>query len=180
MTSFLWIIYILAIGTAVCAEVITSCGGLLTANRGIIQTPNFPNKFDVPIKCVWIINATTIEDTNNISIVIYFTQQYVLSGLKFTEYIYYSNDFQIKNDKPTFEFNEYNVTEFAWLQFSSRYLEIEFTMDNLHGTHLRALDRLLDVYGFNITYEVDEVKPYQCSALKCRFLGQCFAQHDFS
>lgn len=180
MTSFLWIIYVMAIGTATCAEtMVTLCGGTLKAARGIIQTPNFPNKFNVPITCIWIIDSTAVP-TANVSIVVYFTQQYVLSGLTFTEYVYYDPDYQVKSQQSSFEWNEDAVTQVAWVRFSSPYLVIKFTMENLHGTHLRALDRLLDVYGFNITYEIDAVKPYQCNALKCRFLGHCYAAHDFS
>lgn len=76
--------------------------------------------------------------------------------------------------------NEEAVTQVSWVRFYSDYLEIKFTMDNLYGTHFRALDRLLDVYGFNITYEIDEVKLYQCSALLCRYLGHCYAAQNFS
>lgn len=181
MTSFLWIIYVLAIGTATkCAETMVSCGGYLTATHGIIQTPNFPNKFPVPITCVWIIDGTTSSTKTNISIVVYFTQQYVLNGLKFTEYLYYTEDYKVPSQQSSFVWNEDTVTQVSWVQFQSPYLEIKFTMTNLHGTHIRSLNRLLDVYGFNITYEVDEVKPYQCSALQCRFSGNCYVKQDFS
>lgn len=158
----------------------SSCGGMLTAKHGAIQTPNFPNKFPVPIQCTWIIDASSINK-QNVSIVVYFTQQFVLSGLKFTEYAYYSDDIKVKSDHAPFELNEQSVSQVSWVRFYSQFLEIKFTMDNLYGTHLRALDRLLDVYGFNITYEMDDaVKPYQCNALLCRYLGHCYATADFS
>lgn len=158
----------------------SSCGGMLTAKHGVIQTPNFPDKFAVPIQCTWIIDASSINK-QNVSIVVYFTQQFVLSGLKFTEYAYYSDDIKVKSDHAPFELNEQSVTQVSWVRFYSQFLEIKFTMDNLYGTHLRALDRLLDVYGFNITYEMDDaVKPYQCNALLCRYLGHCYATANFS
>lgn len=209
MTSFLWCIYVLAIGTGCCtwwttsfatatthtmlapssgaaggggggSGIGTQCGGTLTAERGVIQTPNFPQKFAVPVRCLWIIDASA-STAVNVSIVVYFTQQYVLSGMTFTEYLYYSEDYQVKSHQSSsFEWNEDAVTQVAWVRFASPYLAIEFSMDNLYGTHLRALDRLLDVYGFNITYEVAPVKPFQCNALKCRFLGHCYAAQDYS
>ncbi|KXJ72342.1 hypothetical protein RP20_CCG018306 [Aedes albopictus] len=154
------------------------CGGTLTAAHGIIQTPNFPDRFPVPISCTWIIDASTVVG-NNVSIVVYLTQQYVLSGLRFTEYMYYSEDYKVPSMN-VFELSEDDVTNVPWIKFNSPYLEIKFIMDNLYGTHLRALDRLLDVYGFNITYEVDTVKQYQCNALQCRFLGNCYAKQDYS
>lgn len=150
------------------------------ATRGIISSPNFPHEFPVPIQCTWIIDASAINK-QNVSIIVYFTQQFVLSGLKFTEYAYYSDDIKVKSDHAQFELNEQTVTQVPWVRFYSQFLEIKFTMDNLYGTHLRALDRLLDVYGFNITYEIDEiVKPYQCNALLCRYLGHCYATQNFS
>lgn len=156
------------------------CGGMLTATQGVIQTPNFPNEFPVPIQCTWIIDASSINK-QNVSIIVYFTQQFVLSGLKFTEYDYYSDDIKVKSDHAPFELNDQIVTQVSWVRFYSQFLEIKFTMDNLYGTHLRALDRLLDVYGFNITYEMDGiVKPYQCNALLCRYLGHCYATENFS
>lgn len=158
----------------------SQCGGMLTATQGVIQTPNFPDKFPVPIQCTWIIDASAINK-KNVSIIVYVTQQYLLSGLKFTEYDYYSDDIKVKSEHAPFELNEQTVTKTVTVQFWSQYLEIKFTMDNLYGTHLRALDRLLDVYGFNITYEMDGVvKPKPCTALLCRYLGHCYATSDFS
>lgn len=204
MISFVWLGYVLALVAAgragknlssssaltssidtASSDVATAssssqCGGTLTALRGIIQTPNFPNKFQVPIQCTWIIDASAIAK-QNVSIVVYFTQQFVLSGLQFTEYAYYSDDFKVKSDHAVFELNDKTVTQVSWVRFYTQFLEIKFTMNDLYGTHLRALDRLLDVYGFNITYEIDEiVKPYQCNALLCRYLGHCYATENFT
>ncbi|KAH8405195.1 hypothetical protein KR222_008326, partial [Zaprionus bogoriensis] len=158
------------------------CGGLHKSRYGLIQTPNFPHRFATPIECVWIIDASELPATaqGNVSIVVYLTQLYVLGGLKFTEYMYYSDDFKVPAHR-VFSLTEDDVTQVTWLQFNSQYLEIRFTMASLDGTHLRALDRLLDVYGFNITYEVQhEVKQTQCNTLQCRFLGDCYASADFS
>uniref|UniRef100_A0A1A9WKE3 CUB domain-containing protein n=1 Tax=Glossina brevipalpis TaxID=37001 RepID=A0A1A9WKE3_9MUSC len=158
------------------------CGGILNSPNGVIQTPNFPHKFSTPIECVWIIDASdAVKDSfdRNASIVIYLTQLYVLSGLKFTEYMYYSDDYKVPAHS-VFTLTEGDITKVAWIQFNSQYLEISFQMSSLDGTHLRALDRLLDVYGFNITYEMAPVKSYQCSTLQCRFLGHCYAHQDFS
>lgn len=156
------------------------CGGVLTSRHGVIQTPNFPHKFTTPIECVWIVDASELmpHSGHNISIVVYLTQLYVLGGLKFTEYMYYSDDYKVPAHR-VFTLTEDDVTQVAWVQFNSQYLEIRFRMSSLDGTHLRALDRLLDVYGFNITYEVEPVKEYQCNTLQCRFLGHCYARADF-
>lgn len=167
------------------------CGGILTARSGVIQTPGFPAAFDTPLSCTWIIDASAHHDngsprgggsSDNASIVVYLTQLYVLSGLRFTGYLVYDDTFDLRiKSEESFVVQEEDATQVMWLKFSTKYLEIQFTIDTLHGTHLRALDRFLDVYGFNITYEVatDTIKPYQCNTLKCRFLGHCYAAADF-
>lgn len=158
-----------------------ACGGTLTAARGVIHTPNFPDKFPVPIHCTWIIDASSIA-TSNVSIAIYFTQQFVLSGLKFTQYNYYSYDYKVIDDSAhEFKLNEQNVSTVSSVRFNIPFLQIQFSMSSLHGTHLRALDRLLDVYGFNITYEINsDMKRYQCNPLRCRYLGHCYADQNFT
>ncbi|XP_034134213.1 uncharacterized protein LOC117587522 [Drosophila guanche] len=169
-------------GTATGNGSSAGCGGLLKARSGIIQTPSFPLRFATPIECVWIIDASDLavsQGKENVSIVVYLTQLYVLSGLKLTEFMYYSDDFRVPAHR-VFTLTEDEVTQVSWVQFHSPYLEIRFTMATLDGTHLRALDRLLDVYGFNITYEVQhEVKQTQCNTLQCRFLGNCYASADY-
>lgn len=155
------------------------CGGFLTEKHGIIQTPNFPNPFNVPISCTWIIDASSFWGSPNASIFVYLTQQYSLSGLTFKEFMYYSDDFKVPSEMETVV-KEENVTRTASVQSNSPFLEITFQLDSLYGTHLRVMDHLLDVYGFNITYEVDSPKPYQCNAMRCSFLGDCFATRNFT
>lgn len=156
------------------------CGGILTEKNGYIQTPNFPNPFSVPISCAWIIDASSFWGTPNASIFVYLTQQYVMSsGLTFKEYMYYSDDFKVPSEMETVV-KEENATRTASVRSNSPFLEIRFQLDNLYGTHLRVMDHLLDVYGFNITYEVDTPKPYQCNSKRCSFLGDCLATHNYS
>jgi hypothetical protein len=154
------------------------CGGVLTEKYGIIQTPNFPNPFSVPISCAWIIDASSFYSPNA-SIFVYLTQQYVLSGLTFKEYMYYSEDFKVPSEFETIV-KEENVTRTASVRSNSPFLEIRFQLDNLYGSHLRVMDHLLDFYGFNITYEVDSPKTYQCNSKRCSFLGDCLATQNFS
>lgn len=77
------------------------------------------------------------------------------------------------------------------LQVSAPYLVITFEMSSIQpGQHLRALDNLLQVYGFNITYQITNTKEEDlasnittartsCSVLECRYLGHCYAAADF-
>lgn len=158
----------------------SSCGGILTEKQGIIQTPNFPNPFNVPISCTWIIDASSFWGSPNASVYVYLTQQYTLSGLTFKEYMYYSDDFKVPSEMETVV-KEENVTRTVSVRSNSPFLEIKFQLDSIYGTHLRVMDLILDVYGFNITYEVSEsTKPYQCSSKRCSFLGNCFATKNFS
>lgn len=90
-----------------------TCGGHLKGPVGLIQTPNFPNPFTVPIKCRWIIK----HDIVNGSISIYFTQQYTTSGLTFTEYMYYDDTYKL-GERKALIVTEENITRNKWLQVS--------------------------------------------------------------
>lgn len=179
----LCLVLCLCLGLCAAQSASGSCGGVLLGRTGVLQTPGFPAAFQTPLTCTWVIDASAHFEAAgaNASIVVYLTQLYVLSGLRFTGYLVHDDTFnlRVKSDE-SFVVQEEDVTQVMWLKFSTRYLEVEFTMDSLHGTHLRALDRFLDVFGFNITYEVaDQLKPHQCNTLKCRFLGHCYASSDF-
>ncbi|CAK1583789.1 unnamed protein product [Parnassius mnemosyne] len=154
-----------------------TCGGHLKGHVGIIQTPNFPNPFPVPIKCRWVIEHDIVNGT----ISIYFTQQYTTSGLTFTEYMYYDESYKL-GERRALTVTEENITRIKWLQVQSPVLVIELNLDRLEGTQLRALG-LLSVFGFNVTYVVqkpqDPPGPSSCSAIECRLLGHCYARHDY-
>ncbi|XP_028031387.1 uncharacterized protein LOC114243933 isoform X1 [Bombyx mandarina] len=153
------------------------CGGRLRGPTGVIQTPNFPNPFPVPIKCRWIIE----HDIANGTISIYFTQQYTTSGLTFTEYMYYDESYKL-GERRALTVTEDSITRVKWLQVQSPVLVVELSLDRLEGTQLRALG-LLSVFGFNVTYSVrgptDSAGPASCSAIECRLLGHCYASQDY-
>ncbi|CAK1550457.1 unnamed protein product [Leptosia nina] len=156
------------------------CGGRLKGTVGTIQTPNFPNPFPVPIKCKWIIEHDIVNGT----ISIYFTQQYITSGLTFTEYMYYDDTYKL-GERRALTVTEENITRIKWLQVQSPVLVVELTLDRLEGTQLRALG-LLSVFGLNVTYAVrgphtiDNVPKTSCSAIECRLLGHCYATLDYT
>lgn len=160
-----------------------TCGGFLTAPYGVIQTPNFPKPFQVPMNCRWIIDSSNLY---NASIVVYLTQLYVLKGLTFTEYAHYEGASVHRNlgARHIHTVTDQNVTEVRWLETHSPFLVIDFHMNELEGNQLRALDGLLDVFGFNITYEIsiraDPVRNNSCMVVDCSFLGHCYASKDLS
>lgn len=160
------------------------CGGEMRSDRGVIQTPGFPGPFPVPIRCQWIIDAADRVPPNNYSIVIYLTQLYVTTGLTFTEFAYYEKGATPIGKQLVHTVTEQNVTLVHWLWTRSPYLVIDFTLDRLEGNHLRVMDKLLDVYGFNITYEISgresPVRPNSCNVILCSFLGNCYANKDFT
>ncbi|XP_073950915.1 uncharacterized protein [Choristoneura fumiferana] len=153
------------------------CGGRLKGPVGVIHTPNFPNAFNVPIKCKWIIE----HEIENGTISIYFTQQYTTTGLTFTEYLYYDETYKL-GERRALTVTEENITRVKWLQINSPILVVELNLNRLEGTQLRALG-LLSVFGFNMTYAVRGPKepngPTSCSAIECRLLGHCYAKHDY-
>lgn len=156
-----------------------NCGGTLTEARGILKTPYFPKPYPVPITCVWIIDASAFLDNPNASIIVYLTQQFALSGLMFKEYMYYSDDYKVPSQSEL-TIKDDNVTQIAFVRSSSPFLEIKFQSDSIYGTNLRVMNHFLDVYGFNITYEIDAFKSYHCNSMRCSFLGNCYAKHNYT
>jgi hypothetical protein len=99
------------------------CGGHLKGPVGVIQTPNFPNPFPVPIKCQWIIQHDIINGT----ISVYFTQQYTTTGLTFTEYMYYDSSYKL-GERRALTVTEENITRVKWLQVSTLNLILDLTL----------------------------------------------------
>lgn len=167
-----------------------NCGGYLTSLRGIISTPNFPRAFSVPIKCHWVIDATeiqlassNIDNIDNITIAVYLTQLYVYKGLKITEYAYYESP-ESTNFGATVlkDVTESNVFEDSLLKTNRPFVVIEFELERLEGNHVRVLDNLLDVYGFNLTYEIttpEAININSCSVKNCSFAGNCIVDSSY-
>ncbi|KAK4875869.1 hypothetical protein RN001_012291 [Aquatica leii] len=150
------------------------CGGTLTARKGLLQTPNFPNEFSVPIFCKWVIDASEIS-TSNTSIIVYLTQLFVLEGLSFEEYETYDRRYNILG-KQIHVVLENNISKVRWVRTNQNVLVVTFQLHNIENTHLRILDHFLDVYGFNLTYEVtsEPVRSDSCTMSDCGFTGICF------
>ncbi|XP_053981534.1 uncharacterized protein LOC128877913 isoform X1 [Hylaeus volcanicus] len=158
-----------------------SCNDRLTAPRGVIQTPNFPGPFPVPIKCRWVIDVSDIPATNS-SIVVYLTQVYVFKGLRFTEYAYYESESMNFGALLLKEITEGNVFEYRWFRTFRPFLVVEFELERLEGNHVRVLNDLLDVYGFNVTYQMTEDEPNSaaCSVRGCSYTGNCLVSADYA
>ncbi|KAK2587823.1 hypothetical protein KPH14_003924 [Odynerus spinipes] len=157
------------------------CNYRLTSPKGIIATPNFPKAFPVPITCRWVIDVSDIPSTNS-SIIVYMTQLYVYKGLKLTEYAYYESQTMNYGASLIEEITEGNVFEHRWFRTFRPFLVLEFELDRLEGNHVRVLDDLLDVYGFNVTYQMtqNEPNPNSCSVSECSFTGNCFLSFDYT
>ena len=155
---------------------------VLRGPHGVIQTPNFPRKFDTPINCKWIIDSTEVDlmlaPNQRKSIIVYFTQMNLKENLKFVEYDNYSSEWQ--TTESVVHYPDLRKTR-IW-QTSNRYLGIEFSSSTPYQSHLRTRDYFLDEYGFNITYEIvpEHVQRNDtCSFPACHFAGKCFVTHDF-
>lgn len=157
------------------------CGGHLTDAKGVIHTPNFPGPFSVPIKCRWVIDVSDIPSTNS-SIVVYLTQLYVYKGLRFSEYAYYESETMNFGAALIKEVTEGNVFEYRRFRTFRPFLVIDFELDRLEGNHVRVLNDLLDVYGFNVTYETTEEEPNSesCTVRDCSFVGNCLVTADYT
>lgn len=157
------------------------CNYRLTSPKGIIQTPNFPKAFPVPIKCRWVIDVSDITSIHS-SIIVYMTQLYVYKGLKLTEYAYYESEAMNYGASLVQEITEGNVFGHHWFRTYRPFLVLEFELDRLEGNHVRVLDDLLDVYGFNVTYQMTDKEPNlkACSVSECSFTGNCLLSADYT
>lgn len=153
----------------------TTCGGTYKDRKGILSTPNFPNKFPVPIYCEWVISSSNgPPNEKNTSIVVYLTQLYLQEGLSFYQYPFYDVDRKV-GESIIHKVNETNVIKVSYVQTFENFLVIRLKLDNIDGTHIRVLDNFLDVYGFNITYEITtNVRENSCTMKHCGFTGICY------
>ncbi|XP_074026970.1 cubilin-like [Leptinotarsa decemlineata] len=168
VTCWLWLFMNSAEGSR------RGCGETLTASRGILTTPNFPGPFSVPLNCEWVIDAQHVWAPNT-SIIVYLTQLFVYEGLTFTEYQLYGSDYKI-NPQIIHRVNESNISKVRWIQTFQSFLVIRLELITADSAHLRVLDNFLDVYGFNITYEIstEAVRPNSCTMMDCGFTGNCY------
>ncbi|CAM1313569.1 Uncharacterised protein g6301 [Pycnogonum litorale] len=155
------------------APVFTACGGTLTRDKGVISTPNFPDKFPTPISCRWIIKAPKKK-----GVAIFFTQFYLKEGLTATEYYYYNDDLQVEARKL-----EDATFQHVFIESSKPTVVLEFNVKDIQNVHLRVENYFVEIYGFNITYEFinegQKVREDTCSVSNCSYLGECFASSGF-
>lgn len=157
----------------------TPDGQPLVEPKGVITTPLFPGPFPVPIECEWVIQADGGGDT---MVEVYFTQLFVTDGLTITEYSQYPPDFGFVTVREVF--NKSHISQYGQSMLTTLpYLVIRFRLDRLEGNHIRVHDDLMDVYGFNITYEMRPVgneREDVCSLLLCSYSGNCLGNADLT
>ncbi|RWS07761.1 uncharacterized protein B4U79_02272 [Dinothrombium tinctorium] len=161
--------------------VFRDCGAIFRdIEYGVITSPNFPKPFPIPIRCQWLIEAKP----GNV-IVIYFTQFYLRDGFKATEYAFFVDQTLNVGRKElgSISFDE----ETTHLISNQPMLLLEFEIYDSFNVHMRSMDFFLDVYGFNITFEIvpnaanSKVvrRSDACSVYKCSFTGNCYATQNF-
>jgi hypothetical protein len=152
-----------------------NCGGILRAPRGVIQSPNFPNEFPTPIRCEWIIHNQITQMTR-----IHFTQYYLTNYFTVQFFQEYENSENYRNASKLETMNAYH--DVYTLEIPAPYAVVRFGVHQMEDMNIRVLEHLIDVYGFNITYEfVDEFSGTEtCTAYHCSYLGSCLASADFS
>lgn len=154
----------------------------LTEPKGVITTPEFPGPFPVPIDCEWVIQADqAVGGTDGTIIEVYFTQLFVTDGLTITEYSQYPMVFRYATGREVF--NKSHIQYGQSMLTTLPYLVIRFRLDRLEGNHIRVHDDLMDVYGFNITYEMRPTgneRQDVCSLYFCSYSGNCLGNSDLT
>lgn len=157
-------------------NIFTNCGGVLGGkDSGTVHSPYFPKAFPVPIYCRW-----TIEAPSGKVVIVYLTQFFLRDGFRATEYAFLDSSLNVgrKELGPiTYEDGS------AVIASSKPILVLELEVQDAANIHLRVMDFFLDVFGFNITYQIvaKEKQEHQqaCSVSICSFTGNCYANVDF-
>ncbi|GBM37511.1 hypothetical protein AVEN_224395-1 [Araneus ventricosus] len=154
----------------------SECGGVLRNSKGIISTPNYPEPYPVPINCRWVIEAPSDK-----VIAIYFTQYYMREGMTVTEYAFFSETLYMGKK----EFGMISSDrEPTYLVSNKPVLVLDFLVRESGNIHMRVREHLLDVFGFNITYEIvgrnETVRKEACIYHHCSYAGSCYAAAFFT
>lgn len=156
------------------------CRHFLNARVGTLTTPNFPAAFPVPFVCSWIINATGFEPESYIAL--YLTQMYLTRGVQAVQYAF-RNETHALGRRELDELHTLRPRPYSVYRIKARYLEVLVNLDEVVNANLRVEHRLMDVYGFNITYEIQpsasRMRNDTCNAVNCTFNGHCYANRDY-
>ncbi|XP_071145191.1 uncharacterized protein [Mytilus edulis] len=174
LVTLILMIYVLI---SVCSGQYNRCGGRLTQKQGVIQSPNYPGPFETPVFCEWVIQAPP-----KLKIVLYLTQYYLKGFFHVYEFDHYTNKDEWIGER---KLATVNCEDEIWSIVAHKpFMVLRFAVQEMGNIHLRVLDHLIDVYGFNITYEMvskHEVdSKWTCSAFDCSYLGNCYASADYS
>eukprot|EP00105_Crassostrea_gigas_P045902 XP_019930050.1 PREDICTED: uncharacterized protein LOC105346195 isoform X2 [Crassostrea gigas] len=157
--------------------VFRDCGGRLTDAKGVIKSPNFPKEFPTPIQCEWVIYNPQTRNT-----AIYLTQFYLKGFVSVWQFEHYSNQREYINPRQLATLNA--NSEIQHIVSNKPYTVIRLAVSEINDINVRVLDHIVDVYGFNITYEFLDRSSTNlkrtCSINLCSYLGDCYANGDFS
>lgn len=156
------------------------CRYFLSDRKGTLTTPGFPSAFPPPFECSWFINATGYEAGSFITL--YLTQMYLTRGVKAVQYTF-RNETHSLGRKELDELHTLRPRPYSVYRIKASYLEVQVNLNQLVNANLRVEHRLMDVYGFNITYEIQpsgsRIRSDTCNAVNCTFNGHCYANHDY-
>jgi hypothetical protein len=158
----------------------STCRYFLTKRFGTLTTPGFPSAFPLPFMCSWIINATGFEADSFVTL--YLTQMYLTRGVKAVQYSF-RNETTAIGRKELDELHTLRPRPYSVYRIKARYLEVQVNLDELVNANLRVERRFMDVYGFNITYEIQpntsRIRSDTCNVANCTFNGHCYANHNY-
>jgi hypothetical protein len=158
----------------------STCRYFLTKRFGTLTTPGFPSAFPLPFICSWIINATGFEADSFVTL--YLTQMYLTRGVKAVQYSF-RNETHAIGRKELDELHTLRPRPYSVYRIKAKYLEVQVNLDELINANLRVERRFMDVYGFNITYEIQpntsRIRSDTCNVVNCTFNGHCYANHNY-
>ena len=143
---------------------------------GTIFTPNFPTYLHVPIKCQWIIYSSVGK-----LITLHFTQFYLRNGLSIHEYTFFVDN-SVNVGKSLLYSSNFDLEGPHYLITNKSYLVIDLELDELENTQFRNQDHFMNVYGFNISFQITtdpQSINKSCSTHSCSLNGHCMVNYNF-
>ncbi|OQV24478.1 hypothetical protein BV898_01540 [Hypsibius exemplaris] len=170
------------------AQSLPPCRFVLKAERGFIQTPNFPAAFRSPISCEWVVEAGPLRDT-----VLYFTEIYLVEPayIRIFGYDRYGNGEaagEIALASDSYNGHDYKFTfdkYLDWMPIHKPFVVIRMNLTSSHSM-ARVRNHLLDKFGFNLTYVTYPKGITKEAAIQgcdgpwyCKAAGRCVVNADF-
>ncbi|TRY61879.1 hypothetical protein TCAL_03175 [Tigriopus californicus] len=154
---------------------------------GVLETPNFPHWFPLPLSCVWVLDYSALQDTHFVQI--YFTQFYLsehyfsISALNRSEFEeWQQSGFTSRNQSSEISY-DFQRLRIGPLHGNFDLIVFRLNISAEHGfnfVHKRTVD-VFDSFGSQIAFEITrDINPRTdaCNLTSCSMNGICQVDYN--